>query len=52
MKNLKTMTRGEMEIEILENDIIKDLNRAQKMSDEEMRQEIMNWLINGNEAQL
>ena len=57
MKNLDQMSRIDMECEILNDDSLyqyfggdENLLNIQKMSDEEMRDKIMDWIIEGNEV--
>lgn len=57
MKNLDQMSRIDMECEILNDDSLyqyfggdENLSNIQKMSDEEMRDKIMDWVIEGNEV--
>jgi len=50
MKDLNKMNRNEMEIEIIKNNILTDLNKALKMTDEEMRSLIYQWILKGSEV--
>ena len=57
MKNLDQMLRVDMECEILNDDSLyqyfggdENLSNIQKMSDKEMRDKIMDWIIEGNEV--
>jgi hypothetical protein len=47
---LSKMSRVDMEVAILEHDIITDLDKARKMTDEEMRKEIQQWIEAGDET--
>lgn len=47
---LEKMTRAQMEITILEEDIQVDLDEAIAMSDDEMRELIRKWIEEGDET--
>ena len=54
MTNLNTANRADLEVAILENDLDETLfcglDNIMAMDTEEMREKLINWVIEGNEA--
>ena len=54
MTDLNTATRAELEVAILEHDLedtlFGGLDAIMKLETEEIREKLMNWVVEGNEA--
>lgn len=54
MTNLNTANRADLEVVILENDLDETLfngvNNIMSMDTEKIREKLINWVIEGNEA--